>query len=371
MAQRCQGRARGSDARRVTSTLRLVYADIGGPGDGRDPGSEPDPDHDPVWPFGDPVATALLGLLEVELRRRGRRWRILSRDRLEIAPPGGPWPGEHVDLRPLRGRMERCAKADWPELVEQYVAELNAATAAWLHARGPLRSRILPAESATAHAPGTLWRTVADGLVEAVVTEAAHSEQPSTPWHGPDSGTGAGAPPLAGSVAAPPRPRSGGELLTAEDAVAWGVEHDAVFETARGNVRAAGPLDAERFALDGTPLIALFGPTHYAATHVLWLDDYLAGIGGWTEANGALVVLPHRHLLAVHPIESAAVVPAAGTLLHFAAQQFETCPGPISDQLYWWQDGTLSRLPSDSVGETLQLFPTERFAALLDRLRAA
>jgi hypothetical protein len=335
-----------------------VYADFGGPGDGRDPGDEADPDHDPVWPFGDPVATALLGLLEVELRRRGRRWRILSRDRLEIAPAGGPWPGECVDLRPLRGRMERCAKADWPELVEQYVGDLDSATPAWLHARGPLRSRILPADSAAGHAPGTLWRAVADGLVEAVVTEDGGAA-----WHGSAE---PGGPPTM-----PPRPRSGGELLTAEDAVEWGVAHDAVFEAARGNVRAAGPLDAERFALDGTQLVALFGPTHYAATHVLWLDDYLAGIGGWTEDNGALVVLPHRHLLAVHPIESAAVVPAAGTLLHFAAQQFETCPGPISDQLYWWQDGTLSRLPSDSVGETLQLFPTERFAALLDRLRAA
>lgn len=341
-----------------------MYADIGGPGDGRDPGSEPDPDHDPVWPFGDPVATALLGLLEVELRRRGRRWRILSRDRLEIAASGGPWPGEYVDLRPLRERMERCAKADWPELVEQYVAELNAATVAWLRARGPLRSRILPAESAAAHAPGTLWRAVADGLVETVVTEDG-----AAAW--PGEGGEADPAALVSTATMPPRPRSGGELLTAEDAVDWGVEHDTVFEAARGNVRSAGPLDAERFALDGTQLIALFGPTHYAATHVLWLDDYLDGLGGWIAANGALVVLPHRHLLAVHPIESAAVVPAAGTLLHFAAQQFETCPGPISDQLYWWQDGTLSRLPSDCVGETLQLFPTERFAALLDRLRAA
>jgi hypothetical protein len=348
--------ARKAGAQRVTTTLRLVHADIDGSGDDQGPGSDADADPDPLWPFGDEVATALLGLLEVELRRRGRRWRVTGRDRLELAAGDAPWPGDPLDLRPLRARMDRCAKADWPELVEQYVRELISASTAWLRARGPLRSRILPADAAAAHEPGTFWRTVADGLVEAVVTEepvpvaAAESER---------------------AVATLPRPHAGGELLTAADAVGWGVGQDAVFAAARDNVRAAGRLDLERFTLHGTDLIALFGPTHYAATHVLWLDDYLTGIDGWTEANGALVVLPHRHLVAVYPIESAAVVPAAGTLLHFAAQQFETCPGPISDQLYWWQDGVLSRLPSDSVGETLQLFPTERFAALLDRLRAA
>jgi hypothetical protein len=337
---------------------------MGGPGGGREAGPDVGAESDLLWPLGDEVATALLGLLEVELRRRGRRWRVVAHGRLEIAPADAPWPGDAVDMRPLLERMDRCPKADWPELVEQCVSGLNAATTAWLLARGPLRSRILPAESA-AHAPGTLWRPVADGLVEAVV-----AEEPSASGgnRNGDRGSNAVRGGLAGS-AVKPRPR--GELLTAGDTVPWGVGHDAVFEAARENVRGVGRLDVERFAVDGTDLIALFGPTRYAATHVLWLDDYLAGIDGWSETNGALVVVPHRHLLAVHPIESAAVVPAAGTLLHFAAQQFETCPGPISDQLYWWQDGSLCRLPSDSVGETLHLFPTERFAALLDRLRAA
>jgi hypothetical protein len=222
--------------------------------------------------------------------------------------------------------------------------------------RVPLRARILAADSHGALGDGALQRSIADGLVEAVVTEgfaegggpkAAQDGLIGNGWH----------------------PAPGGELVSAEDALDWGVADHVVFEAARANVRARARLEAERFTIDGTELIALFGPSHYAATHVLWLPDYLEGVAGWDEANGALVVLPHRHLIAVHPIESAAVVAAAGTLLRFAARQFETCPGPISDQLYWWHDGTLNRLPSDSVGETLQLFPSDRFAALLDRLR--
>lgn len=336
----------------MTVTLRPVPAS--------DEGSAADPDAlaDPLWPLGDEVATALLGLLEVELRGRGLRWRVIARDRLEVGRTDRPWPGTAIDLAPVRERMRAKPKADWPELIEHYVSTLRSdvadgarAAAAddslWRRIREPLRARILPADSADATLDGALRRVVADGLLEAVVTEA----------------------PLGWPGAAQNGAAIGGELVSVGEALGWGVAEHVVFDAARANVRRETRMEAERFTLDGTELVALFSPSHYAATHVLWLAEHLADLPGYVEANGALVVLPHRHLIAVHPIESAAVVAAAGTLLRFAARQFETCPGPISDQLYWWQGGKLSRLPSDSVGETLQLFPSDRFAALLDRLR--
>ncbi len=321
----------------VTITLRPVPAS--------DDGSDADPDTsaDPRWPDGDEVATALVGLLDVELRGRGLRWRVAARNCVEVGRAevgnGAGWPGVRLDLAVLRERMYDRAKADWPDMVEQYVSDLRIAVdgSPWERVRGPLRARILAADASMS---GMLQRPVADGLVEAVMTE-----------HGS-------------------HPVPGGELVPVGDALGWGVAEHAVFDAARANVRAAAALEAERFTIDGTELIALFGTSHYTATHVLWLSEHLAAVPGYADANGALVVLPHRHLIAVHPIESAAVVDAAGTLLRFAARQFETCPGPISDQLYWWHDGALHRLPSDSVGETLQVFPSDRFAALLDRLRA-
>ncbi|MGH3415896.1 MAG: hypothetical protein ACRDSS_05475 [Actinocrinis sp.] len=348
-------------------------------------------DAEALWPLGDDLATALLGLLEVELRGRGLRWRVVARERLEVGRTDEPWPGSRVELGPLRARMGNRAKADWPELVEHFVSSLrhlgtrparrgtsgvlgdldiedsvgaaggDAATAAlvggtataWDRAQGSLRSRILPAHAADA-VPGTLHRVIADGLVEAVTSAAAP--------------IGAG----FASTLLPQFHHPGGELVMAEQARDWGVSVRAVFEAARANVRAAAHLESGRFALDGFTMHALFGPSHYATTHVLWLSEHLAAIHGYNEENGALVVLPHRHLIAVHAIESAAVVDAAGGLLRFAARQFETSPGPISDQLYWWRGGALSRLPSDSigVGETLHLFPSGPFAELLDRLRA-
>ncbi len=338
-------------------TLRPVPASDDGSG------VDPDPLADPLWPLGDEVATALVGLLEVELRGRGLRWRVLARDRVEVGRTDAPWPGVRLDLAPLRERMYDRAKADWPELIEQYVSELrmdhggadgptspnadvltattprntrSADSSLWQQAREPLRARILAADASLS---GMLQRPVADGLVEAVMTERGS------------------------------QPFPGGEPVAAGDALGWGVAEQVVFDAARANARATAPLEVESLTIDGAGLFALFGPSYYTSTHVLWLAEHLAAIPGYVAANGALVVLPHRHLIAVHPIESAAVVDAAGTLLRFAARQFETCPGPISDQLYWWHDGALHRLPSDSVGETLQVFPSDGFAALLDRLR--
>jgi hypothetical protein len=349
----------------VTTKLRPV------PVADEDSGSDSDSDAEPdaLWPLGDEVATALLGLLEVELRGHGLRWRVIARDCLEVGRTDAPWPGVRLGLGPLRGRMLDRPKADWPELVELYVSELRQAgpdAAApgehWERLRAPLRTRIL-----------------ADGFADAAQSEAAQSEAAQSQATRPDAAQPGASPsgilrrPIAdGLVEAVviDGGSAGGELVSAGDVLDWGVADRLVFEAARENVRARAALEAERFTIDGAGFVALFGPSHYAASHVLWLGEHLGAMPGWDEANGALVVLPHRHLITVHPIESAAVVAAAGTLLRFAARQFETCPGPISDQLYWWHGGVLNRLPSDSVGETLQLFPSGRFTALLDRLRA-
>jgi hypothetical protein len=343
-----------------------------------------------LWPIGDGTATAMMGLFEVELRKRGGRWRVLAPCAVEIdglaagAGPGAAGNGngdgasgvagpQQADLTPLRAAMDARPKADWPELVERFVAELapSAATrtassraprSAWRPVAtsfdlSPLRTRILPP-----HGAGGLRRPVAEGLDEVVVTEPLRdrTSERGDPLLGGTAADAAGA-------AADQDPDSEGALF-GEGPSGSGVPERVLFEAARRNVREAGPLEKQRFAVEGAQLVALFGPTRYAAAHVLWLDEYTAGLPGWDPDHGALVAIPHRHLIALHLIESSAVVHAAGVLLRFAARQYETCPGPISDQLYWWRGGTLTRLPSDSAGETLHLFPTERFAALLDRL---
>lgn len=298
------------------------------------------------WPFGDPVATALLGLLEVELRGRGLHWRVAAPERVEVFRDGAPAAARRIDVSALRERMHRGAKADWPDLVEQAVAAWlseaqrdgggpghdaarDPALPAWA---APLRSRLLPAHLAAA-TTGALARPALPGLTEVVLCETG--------------------------------PRGGGRLLAAEQAGSWPAGHSEIFTAARANVRRQGMLAAERTAVDGVLVTLLSGPGPYCPTHVFWLGEYLERDGFTAPENGALVVLPHRHLLAYHAIETTEAVAAVGALLRLAARQFETSPGPLTDQLYWWRAEGVCALPVDSAGDALRVMPSPEFEALL------
>jgi hypothetical protein len=359
-------------------TMPCVHSGIGG--FDADPGA--------LWPLGDPVGMAALGLLEVSLRDLGLRWRVLGVEELEVlaacADRGGRI-GGRTPLAPVRvdcGGLCRCMRestvGDWPGLVDDFVRDLlgsagaagkagvtgavgadanaakdteaaadcaaraGAADAAWSRVEGLIRSRVVPASVLPAlllpdQGPeAVVCRQLAEDLVEVVEVRSPDSLR----------------------------------LVRAGESARWSISAPAVLLRARENVRTDGRLDRRRFTSEGAALIGLSGAGHYAQTHLHWLRDYLADEPGWSERNGALVAAPHRTLLVAHVIESDAVEQAAGALARFAYRQFETCPGPVSDQLYWWCEDRLVRLPSDSVGETLQIFPTEAFAALLTRLRA-
>jgi hypothetical protein len=202
----------------------------------------------------------------------------------------------------------------------------------------PLRSRLLPAQLAAATA-GALARPALPGLTEVVLCETG--------------------------------PRGGGRLLAAEQAGSWSAGHAEVFAAARANVRRQGALPAERVAVDGARLTMLSGPGPYCPTHVFWLGEYLARDGGADPDNGALVVLPHRHLLAYHAIETIEAVAAVGALLRLASRQFETAPGSLTDQLYWWRAEGVSALPVDCEGDALRILPHPEFEDLLARLPGA
>ncbi|HEV2636560.1 MAG TPA: hypothetical protein VGX23_15525 [Actinocrinis sp.] len=353
-------------------------------------------DTDPaaLWPLGDSVGMAALGLLEVSLRGLGLRWRVLGVEDLEVlaatagrepAPAAAARPPIRVDCGELCRGMRESAAADWPGLVEEFVRELlsldaepdeepsgdresgrdqdRGRTQSRDRERDPDRSQPSGAQAADGS-----WSRV-EGLLRSRIVPASVLPALLLPDQGPEAVV---CQPVTEDLVEVVEVRSPDSLrlVRAGELAGWAVSGPAAVLRARENVRTDGALGRRRFTAEGASLIELSGDGHYVPTHLHWLRHYLAGEPGWSERNGALVALPHRRLLAAHVIESDAVEQAAGALARFAYRQFETCPGPVSDQVYWWCEDRLTRLPSDSVGETLQIFPTEAFAILLTRLRA-
>lgn len=81
------------------------------------------------------------------------------------------------------------------------------------------------------------------------------------------------------------------------------------------------------------------------ASRVLVIDDLLERAGVEVGPHGLLVVLPNRHLLAVHVLRGAEVLAAVRVLVAIADGESSGTPGPLSDELFY--------LPPDGPAEQI------------------
>src|SRR5260221_4393550 len=169
------------------------------------------------------------------------------------------------------------------------------------------------ADADSATLAGIEHRFCADGLVEVLeLAPTSHLRDPAgVRWYRPEEG-----------------PVAYGDLGR------WKVTAREAYRTARENVRREGVLDTRQLGADGASGPVVQGGAGYAPTHAFWLPDYVP-----VDGNGALVVIPNRGLFAAHPVRGPEAVAAAEGLLRLARRQYQTRPGPGSDQLFWGRGG--------------------------------
>jgi serine/threonine protein kinase len=199
-------------------------------------------------------------------------------------------------------------------------------------AKNQLRTRIYPAEIDNGLIAA---RPFAPGLIEAVVVDT-----PTTV-----------------------------RTVTLAEAEGWPVAQDRLFELGRANVRGDGPLQCEEQEVGDVRLSVLHGWTFYAATHVIWLNEYM-DLGPY----GALVVMPSRSMIIAYPIRNKTgaaygeTVRAATELQVQAQHGYEDGPGSLSPHLFWWRSSGLTLLETRFKGDSLVL-PRD-FLATLSHLTA-
>ena len=145
----------------------------------------------------------------------------------------------------------------------------------------------------------------------------------------------------------------------------WNIPIDELFSIATEHMAAEMPgYERSSIPLAGASLQTLSGDTFFVASQIVRFEDF-AG----TPANGALVSLPNRHLLAWHPIETAAAtVQAVQAMLQIGAAAFQEGPGSLTPDLYWWHRGALTLLPATIDRKGVQFFPPDAFMELLNSL---
>lgn len=132
--------------------------------------------------------------------------------------------------------------------------------------------------------------------------------------------------------------------LTWEDCKRFAVPPAQLFQTALDNVRRRNPPQVMRVDDDEAPVRFLYSGKgdYFAATHALLLPRHKGCMGRF----GALVAVPHRHMVAVHAIEDERVVTAILRLMPFVQQCYRDGPGSITPSMFWHHDGRFEPLDS-------------------------
>jgi hypothetical protein len=147
----------------------------------------------------------------------------------------------------------------------------------------------------------------------------------------------------------------------------WGKSIDELFALGLANVKQSANPSIEQVEIEpGATFTAYTGDSFFTASFALLLDQ----LDGATGPHGTLVAIPHRHMLLIHRIETAAAVFAVQHLGVLAVNLDEQGPGSISPNLFWYRDGKFVNLPFRIEGDSFNFRPPEEFMEMLNALPA-
>ena len=145
----------------------------------------------------------------------------------------------------------------------------------------------------------------------------------------------------------------------------WNKSHDELFTLALANIaRDDTPTIDDFQAGEGVRVRSLLSQSFFIASHALHLSRFVD-----PSEYGLIVALPHRHVILIHRIVDHHVVDAIEIMVPIAIGMHAEGPGSISDQLFWWRDGRLLRLPSsDEQGQRKLRLPASFVSGVLSNL---
>lgn len=153
--------------------------------------------------------------------------------------------------------------------------------------------------------------------------------------------------------------------LQPEQAAATGRTMPELWELAISQIDDGQPVQQDDL---GSGVTAHFGESFFVASRVLDLEHF----AGEMPVHGALVAVPHRHLLLVHPIETTRALNALNAMVGAADHFFRQGPGSIVPHVFWWRrEHELLRIQAGIRDGHHYLVPPDEFVDLLNSLPAA
>lgn len=151
----------------------------------------------------------------------------------------------------------------------------------------------------------------------------------------------------------------------------WAVDAEVIWSTALDNLRAISPPpNVQAIALGGVDALLIEGQSFFVSSWLLLLEEILQP---QQTTHGALVIVPHRHAVVVHPIvDQPQTMAALHELILLADEMFDSPAGALSSDVFWWTAEAIWRIAvtiDDDAGEIL-IDPPEPFAEMVAALSA-
>jgi hypothetical protein len=105
------------------------------------------------------------------------------------------------------------------------------------------------------------------------------------------------------------------------------------------------PEELHTIDVGGASFLHVFGERPFTASMVTAVDDLIDPVAPIGHA-GAIVSLPLRYSILVHPVVDQSVITAIEAMVPITRQLFKQGPGSVSPHLYWWRNGELTWLPT-------------------------
>jgi hypothetical protein len=105
----------------------------------------------------------------------------------------------------------------------------------------------------------------------------------------------------------------------------------------------------------GAELIHLFSDHVFGASFLPYLDDIMDDIG----EQGAVVSIPVRHSVLVHPIHDESMMAAVQAMIPITRHVNRSGPGSVSAHLYWWRAGSLTWIPTYFASDGIEFYPPD------------
>lgn len=155
--------------------------------------------------------------------------------------------------------------------------------------------------------------------------------------------------------------------IAPDDLVRWDISNTDAWKLGWQNTRRnTDPIDIATVDVAGAPITVAHGEHFYTASHVCWLEELVGPVGQW----GALVAMPRRSTLLVHPLWDASAVDSIEPMVLNARMLNLEGPRSVSAHLYWWRAGELRWVPTmfDERDESIEFFPPPDLSDVLAAL---